>query len=369
MRLVAPLMVILMLSVGLLLAGWSHAERQREAVGYEPTPAKVVSSGVTRQPLGGYAPRVVFQYRQGERSFEARRYTPLGAGGSLSWAQREAERFVAGEATTAYVDPRQPSRAVLVLEARFYPYLLILAPAVALGLALAGLLRCGFFEAPPRAETRGPYDWYHIPASQVAATRGVLTGGFVALWYVYGTLVLGHYLTVASSMASHLGPGVVFGVYALAGVPVARSVLRRGRLGRLLADASLSATLPSFRTDGLVNLKLAQRVRADAQITEATLSLVCEQRRGLFTSERMFTNSAELTSGVALRPGQQLVGECCFEIPPRKRRPSSPFSRWRYPRTDWLVELKIRMADGGRYRVTYPVRVEGHAASASAQAA
>lgn len=362
MRLIVPLVVLLVLSAGLLALGWAHAERQRAALDHEARPARVVTADIARQPLGGYTPRVVYQYRHDDRVHESHRFMPLPAAGNLAWARQEAERFKPGEATTVYVSPMGKPRAYLVQVARFYPYILILLPSVGLGLALAGLLRCGFFEPRPRAEKRGPFDWYHIPASRVTSARGILTAGFVAMWYLYGLLALGHYLLVAECITHHAPATGVFSAYALAGLPMLASVVRHRRLERLMADAALSATLPSFRTDGLVTVKLAQRVLHEVCIKDATLNLVCEQRRGLFASERMFVNSIQLGRDARLQPHQWLEGECRFEIPPRKRRPSSPFSRWAYPRTDWLVELKIQLVGGGRYRVTYPVHVEAHTA-------
>ncbi len=358
MRLILPLITVVVVAAALLAVGWAHAERQRRMLGYEPTPGRVVSAQTVRHPLGGYTPRVVYQYQRDRRSFEGRRFMPLTANGSLIRAQRLTEHYPVQSATTVYVDPRRPHRSYLVPEARFYPYVLVLVPMSGLALLAAGLLRGGCFASRPRAQRNGPFDWYHIPAGALTTSKITAAAVGAGAWYLYGLAALGHYLVVAAFVPDQMPAVVAFTVYGLAGLPIIAALLRHRRLGRLLADASLAATLPTFRADGLVNLRLAQRVLEDVEIDDATLSLVCAQRRGFFHSERMFVHSRELASDTLLRGGQQLVAEEQFEIPPRKRRSSSRFSRWRYPRIDWFVEVNIRLTRGGRYRVSYPIHVE-----------
>jgi hypothetical protein len=336
-------------------------------LGYEPTPGKIASIQKVREGLGGYGLRVVYQYQRDRRSFEGRRFMPLTGSGSLIWAERHAERYPPGESVTVYVDPQEPGRSFLAAEARFYPYLLMLCPVAAGVLLLAGLARGGCFEPPPRAQSSGPFDWYHIPAGSLTSSKMAFAAVGAAGWYACGLAVAGHYLTVASCVVDQALAWSVFGVYALGGWPLIAAWMRQRRLSLLVADASLGATLPSFRTDGLVNVRLSQRVLRDVAIDEATLSLVCAQRRGLFHRERMFVDSRELASDAVLRGGQQLVAEGRFEIPPRKRRPSSRGGRWHYPRTEWFVEVSIRLAEGGRYRVTYPIRVDADRAATDGQ--
>lgn len=358
MRLIIPLVLAVTVAAAILGVGWTHAERQRRMLGYEPMPAHVKSAQTARHPVGAYMPRVVYRYQRGREVMEGGRYMPLSAHGSLVWAQRAVDRYQPGDAVTVFVDPRQPARSYLVAEARFYPYVLMLAPIAALALLAAGLARGGCFEPQPRAHRDGPFDWYHIPAGALTASKSAASALGVAAWYGYGGFALGHYLMVGSFALEQTPAVIVFIAYALAGLPLVASLIRHRRLGRLLADASLAATLPSFRADGVVNLRIAQRVLEDVEIDDAALSLVCTQRRSPFHCERMFVHSQDLASDTLLRRGQQLVAEGRFEIPPRKRRPSSHVSRWHYPRTDWFVEVNIRLARGGHRRVAYPIRVE-----------
>jgi hypothetical protein len=365
MRLLLPLITVLLLAAGLVTVGWSHAERQRRMLGYQPTPAQITAAQIVRHPLGGYEPRVEYQYQHDRRAYQGRRHMPLSARGSLIRAQRLIEPYQVGESTTAYVDPHRPTRAFLVAEARFYPYVLMLSPIVGLALLIAGLARGGCFEPQPQAIRHGPFDWYHIPAAARTAWRMHIVALGLGAWYLYALAALGHYLTVSAFVLDQTPAALLLIAYALAGLPMLTVLLRHRRVARLLDDAELAATLPSFRTDGLVNLRLAQRVLKDVEIDDAVLSLVCAQRRGPFHFERMFVHSRELASDTLLRGGQQLIAEGQFEIPPRKRRPSSTCSRWHYPRTDWFVEVDIHLAAGGRYRVRYPIRVEPESQAAS----
>jgi hypothetical protein len=78
-------------------------------------------------------------------------------------------------------------------------------------------------------------------------------------------------------------------------------------------------------------------------VRELRVVLTCTRHDGL-GSVRYFTSSQILAEDRAVRAGETLHGEFSFEVPDKKRHPSTPFSRFDYPRTDWQIEVTLHTA-------------------------
>jgi hypothetical protein len=106
---------------------------------WQPAAATVMTSTVQakRGAKGGvtYQPQVSYWYRINGQEYVANGVTPITISGGRSWAQSITARFTPGAAVTAYVDPRDPTRAYVVREFSPIPLWML-----AIVLAMWGLL-------------------------------------------------------------------------------------------------------------------------------------------------------------------------------------------------------------------------------------
>ena len=161
---------MLLLSLGGVIWGWYQiSEQQRLVSTAEQTNGVIVSSKVERQagPHDGeadYKPVVQFSFTLNERNYESTMVSPGRDAGPHKWADEMVRRFPAGQTTTAYYDPADPSAAFLLKEYQTDPYILMAFaslfasvavifpasffwpyPKIRSGMALAGTI---FYELP-----------------------------------------------------------------------------------------------------------------------------------------------------------------------------------------------------------------------------
>lgn len=361
MRVLGPLILVTAIVLGMTIPGWRRAERQRwPLMQFQQTSAVVTETSIERNRMGHYRPVVAYEYEAGGRLYRAtsyRQFAPLPESGDQGWAQRQVEPFEPKQRTTAYYDPQNPVEVFLVRRVRLYPYVLILVPMVIAMAFSAALVQTALGGGEPVAGAAGPHDWYHIQSAVPAAGRAKLAGMGALVWYVYGLAAAWHYLLVAEDLRAML-PAAAFGAYGVLGLIPLVAAIRRMRGGARMADAEIAGTLPRFRTDGLVIIRYEQQAVEPVHIRSATVSLVCEHRRGLLGRERLFSSSFVVAENTVLVVGQRLSAEHSFEIPPKKRRPSSRGSRWNLPRTDWLIEVVVKFDRGRKYVGKYPILIE-----------
>ena len=122
------------------------AAQERRLTRWLPTPAVILESGeeTVRTRFGtGRHLRIRYRYRAGDDEHESRRIHPGPMSTTAGESASLRERFPVGAAATAYVDPSDPTRAFLVPERSFLPYLLVLLVAAPLGALAAGLATGG----------------------------------------------------------------------------------------------------------------------------------------------------------------------------------------------------------------------------------
>lgn len=127
------------------------------------------------------------------------------------------------------------------------------------------------------------------------------------------------------------------------------SGVRTLRLAHHFGDPVVRSTLPVNQLDQPIIVRLELPVERDVRLREARVTFVCDERTG-FSSHRLFTRSEIAGRNQSLRPVQPLFEEFTVEVPRSKRRPSSPFSRWAYPRIDWGIEMSVQPVHGRTFR-------------------
>jgi len=98
---------------------------------WEPVSARVISTDlqVVRGNKGSsYLPLVQYQYSVAGVAYSSNHVMPLDISASRDWAESIRNRFRAGDLVTAYVNPRDPSKAFLLRKVSLMPLLAVVAP-------------------------------------------------------------------------------------------------------------------------------------------------------------------------------------------------------------------------------------------------
>ena len=118
---------------GLIGVGMTVMEVER-LLEWRPVPAVVQSSTVQEVHAGEgnptYRPVVTYQYAVHGREYASSDVNVITVSRSYHWAQSVSTRFAPGAKTTAYVNPRDPTRSYLVHEISLVPLWIILMPAL-----------------------------------------------------------------------------------------------------------------------------------------------------------------------------------------------------------------------------------------------
>lgn len=372
MRVLWLMVVSVVLAVGLLLWSWPRAELQRQKLTqYKPVLATVVASDVAVTATGRYQPVVEFRYRMGGATYTAggpQAFTAAPVAGDLAWARGQIETLTKDTQFTAYYNPEDPAQAFAVRRVQFIYYAMALLPTVVLTLMVVGLERAHFFSTGPAATAGGPFGWYRLNVWESARGRIARAMILAAIWYGNGVAVAWHYMACGVGTPwAHL---LVLGLYALVGLTLVVQAVRLVRVADRLGEAEVQATLPSFETDGMVNVRVRQRARRKVRVRGATMSLTCVERTGLVATECLYAADHEFARDQEVLPGFSISGEHSFSIFRKKLPPSTAFSRWRLPRVEWQVEVVTQLARGGTYRAAFPIvlRQAHHEAAAAEEA-
>ncbi len=140
--------VFTLVGLGTLLAMWPWMSGPLRARGWARVPARVVSSQVRRHEGSGnngsttWKLDILYRYRFRGRTYLSNRYGFVGGSSSGYWGKRDIARSLPpGTRVTAWVDPSDPTRAVL-RPGYTAKHLVVLVPLLFLGLGLL-LLRGG----------------------------------------------------------------------------------------------------------------------------------------------------------------------------------------------------------------------------------
>ena len=131
-------------SLFVVVGFWMLYSEWTQLTFYRPVPARVLSSGyvTVHGSKGGvsYRPAITFEYEVGGRSYQSRHATVLNESRGGDWAFGIMNRFPSGAETTAWYDPGDPSKALLLHEWSLFP-LIFLAIPLAIMVMFARMLR------------------------------------------------------------------------------------------------------------------------------------------------------------------------------------------------------------------------------------
>ena len=355
--------LFLTVAVGFVgLGGWLAQTQHQRITTYRPTAATVLASGIERQRSSRgttYSATVRYRYQIGNQTYESGEIRPLSLGSaSYSWANEIIARFPVGQHVTAYYNPAAPGQAFLDRRYSFDPYLFIFfaMPFGATGLALWLVARR---VAPPVRQFDG---WFELdPLSHLADRRrtvAVITGGLVLL----GGLAAGHYFLVVPPPFGTLPLVVTGSLGALLLVPIG-TICWYTILLREVGDAVVSLNVASITIGQAFKVRVTQPIRANIQVPELELSLVCEVTTQSYgNGRRRLTTSLAYEAkqpGVAdnyMRAGEQIIANAQFTIPTGQPA-SSPATNRGYPRLDWQIRVRTRLASRPDYRAKFPVLI------------
>jgi Protein of unknown function (DUF3592) len=333
--------VLIVLSAGLLVGlGVHDAYRQQQMLRtYQPVTASVTQNETRSSRFGGFEPDVLFTYHVNGKTYESGQAAPLRVNGSRNWAESLTRRIQA-QGSTAYCNPQDPGQAYLLPIGRFRPYGLILAGLALLSLGILPIRRGGVFAHEPVAITGGPFDWYDLTPGGSYADRVLGWSAAAVLWYLLGAAVVMHYyLTTPPSY--ELKSAVAALLYALAGLwPIYRAASAAGVASRLGAPKAQMTQKVAHLGEPVI-VRIEQPFLRDTPVREVRVALTCTRHNGL-GSVRYFTSSHTVIEDRAVHAGEVVRGEFTFEVPQKKRHPSTSFTRFDYPRTDWLIEVTTR---------------------------
>ncbi len=353
---ISAYILILILVVGLFIGFGIHGAWQQQQIlrTYQPVPASVAKNETKQSQFGGYTSDVLYTYTVRGTTHENHQVAPLRINGSSDWAESVTRRIEA-EGSTAYVNPQDPSQSYLLPIGRFRPYGLILTGLALLGLGLLPIRAGGVFVHKPVAITGGPFDWYDVVPGGSYADRAMIWSAAAILWYLVGAVVLIHYYTTTPP-SYEIKAAVTVVLYALSGLwPAARAVSASGIASRLGVPKA-QMTCKTVHLGEPVIVRIEQPFLRDTLVREVRVTLTCYRRNGL-GSERYYASSQYALQDRAVRGGEIIRGEFTFEIPQKKRHPSTRFSRMDYPRTDWLIEVSTRTARS-TVTVGFPILAE-----------
>ncbi|MCC7145817.1 MAG: DUF3592 domain-containing protein [Phycisphaeraceae bacterium] len=360
MRIFLTILLAVLLSLAAWVGGLLNAEWQRAALsGYRPVEARLLEKGVAFGWGGRYRPVVKYQYEVNGHTVLGYQMVPrpLFYMGSAVWAKDQIAELKVQEIYTAYYDPQEPTRSFLLRRIDDIPYGLLLVPAGVMCVVLGGLRRGGFFQARARATLDARSGWYVMRPS--LTLRGCLGWRAAAVlgWYGWSLPVLGHYVMTSQGRVESSAL-FLFIVYGLLGLPWVWGFIQALGLWMSYRDATIRCTLPNPPLDHPVTFRYEQGFDGPVTIHKVSVSLRCEIRKGLWVAEKVFSTSADVSLPNFGRNLTKLGGEVHFELPGKKRRSTAMFSRWQYPRTDWLVEVEVTPLQGMVYRATYPILSE-----------
>jgi hypothetical protein len=355
----------------------AQQERLRAAWGVPATITRsevVVSSERTAKgrTTTRYRPNVGFRFEADGSIVTAGQVFPLGASGT---SKARAERVVAdhpvGKRVTVYrYDRNDPSKAFLLREWDFAPYMIILFCVGFLSLGV------GFWAA---GRGRRVHDW---PARRVEGAGGGVSGGSGAheltvetplrarrhpyraaslAWYVIGGVAIGHYLMHAdrpyATEAYWLIP-----LFLLLGLMPLVLYFRHLRVARVVDDPRVTVNAGVLRPGRTFDVKVEQPFQTHAHVEAVRVGLVCRQtvrtqrraRHAAVTATRV-EQWAEVPVDGEAGPGRPLVARA--KLTPPADAPASTPGVGPLPRVRWRLVVEVRIAGRAGYRGEFPVEV------------
>jgi len=353
MHLLALLAPCLLVAVSLMGYGMERALTQASAIGeYREVEGTILSSQLTSKGLS-----IQYSYVSNQQKFENHRITPLP--GLLGQPSRESleklqTRYRTDALALVWVNPMKPASSFLVKQPMFWPYAVVLiATALLAGCGLVVYFG-GAMESKPASVSRTHHGWHNLAHSPTVSTRAQCLALGAGLWWILGLGGIGHYTFAAGG--SVIIAGIAGAIWLIVGlIPVMRA-WGLWKSVQSLGTPRVLALQPGAALDQPVVVKIELPIHASLKLKQARASLACFQYNSL-TCLNFFRSSQPLSEEATLTSGNMISGECAFEVPVKKRRSSSPYSRWQYPRTDWVIEVVTQTQQGSTAITRFPIDV------------
>ena len=254
------------------------AARQRHMLmTYVPTSARVSSASVqTHTDSHGtetYSPDIRYVYSVNGVNHQSNQAGPLSTSESGSWAARVVARYPPGTVTTAWYDPSDPSKAFLLHEPDFVPYILLLFPSVFIAAGIGTMMVSIKARRPMKPPITIDGQWFRVAESGTlrGKVRICAIAGFA--FYLYAGLVLGHY---------HCMSGVIdmftriAGIAAIvAGLVFPIQLWRYWRLQHDFLDADLRIAPSCPKPGDNFKFMLRQELIRPLEVEQMSVGLVC----------------------------------------------------------------------------------------------
>lgn len=117
----------------LAVGAWTAEQQARAMRESQPVDAKVTAKQVdVKHDSDGntYTPKVTYEYVVDGKPYHGDKVLPIDISSGGGWAKEIVDRFDVGGIATAYYDPADPTKAFLIHEVSFFPYVFILFPMI-----------------------------------------------------------------------------------------------------------------------------------------------------------------------------------------------------------------------------------------------
>ena len=370
--------VILLFATLISLVGINGIWDQHHAITtFIPVDAEITSAQATRhyhsKGADTYSPDISYQYRYNNQLYHETKVLPYPSQGDSNWAHAIVSEFQPPAAklgpdglpqTHAYIDPQNPSDAILLKRYAANPYLTTHFGLLGVGIAI------GFFTGVIAGVRRkmsaialDDSSWrLLLPTENLR--RKCMNATLWCLWITLaGWLPLLHWYLAANQGGTY---GALMGILAAAlTLAFAAFAVMRWNITRHLSDARLRVNpVPMQRGQ-----PLALELEADAYralfLQSAAAKFRCiehyKERRGNKTTAGTrirFEHEVILSHAAKIEAGQPLLlkGEfACDTSPP----PTTDISAIKaYPHYTWEVRLHIELEHAPDYRAVFPLEVD-----------
>lgn len=350
---------------GLLLlavAVSTGVQQWRGNVVYEPVPGVVeaveVREFVVRSRRGErqeYRPVVRYRYEIDQTIHQSTQFAAHETNYARATADAYASAFTPGQSVTVYVDPEDPTRAIIHRQWQFLPYGLGIMGLIVTNV---GVLLCIAINVRAR---RGEPCERGFALSPERPIRGERRGAIavVGLTLLSGAGVT-HYYSVQSPTIMALALTGVFVVVAGASCWAAMRVIR---VSNVIGDPQIVLTNPVLRVGQSEKVRIELPVAMRQPVELATITLACvdvvivgagKNRAEQRTDRHAIVHTiAEQTEGKSM----PIETSARFNIP-ADLPPSTPRSQRGHPRIVWELRVAATLTARPTYRGVYPVIVE-----------
>jgi hypothetical protein len=363
MRVILALSVLLMVVLPFWLFLNELFDAHRQYVinhTYQPVQATILSSGIHRysgSKTVSYWPEVQYQYEVAGKTYRSEKLMAVHVSGGQEWAQALAARFKKGSSCTAYCDPRDPNRAVILRRFTFQPYFYMFG--MIFGVAGGTFLVLQLWGEQGAQAARPANGGFEI-RPRLGGAQKLLTGKLcTAIWYGFGAIPIAHYFLFVPG-PHRGGPVTIIGIFALLGLVPLAFLMRHLRMNRRLADATLLLNQPIAFCGQTFKFSISQPVLQPLEMRSVRVQFRCvgtkvrgksRSRRVLFEAVPVELKHHALHAGEDMRLSGELTPPP--DQPPSGRDPSRTFTRF-----DWSITLECHVAHGPNYIAEFPLLVE-----------